>query len=48
MVTTAKPHDATTLYLRQTVPGLGQIRSRVLLYAMPGLARFPRGQECVS
>src|SRR5437763_13822080 len=32
IVTTAKHHDARTLYLLQTVPGIGQILSLVLLY----------------
>ena len=31
MVTTAKPHDANTLYVLQTVPGLGKILRLVLL-----------------
>src|SRR5438067_2410582 len=31
IVKTAKHHDATTLYLRQTVPGIGQILSLVML-----------------
>lgn len=48
MVTTAKPHDANTLYVLQTVPGLGQILSLVLLYEMHDLARFPRVQDFVS
>jgi transposase len=48
IVTTAKQHDANTLYLLQTVPGIGKILSRVLLYAMHDIARFPRVQDCVS
>src|SRR5713101_5515080 len=32
LVKTAKHHDANTLYLLQTVPGIGQILSLVLLY----------------
>jgi transposase len=48
MGTTAKPHDAHTRYLLQTVPGIGKIRSLVRLYTMHDIARFPRGQECVS
>ena len=40
MVTTAKPHDANTLYVLQTVPGLGKILSLVLLYEMHDIARF--------
>ena len=32
ILTTAKQHDANTLYLLQTVPGIGKILSLVLLY----------------
>ena len=31
MVKTAKQHDANTLYLLQTVPGIGKILSLMLL-----------------
>src|SRR5712691_7229590 len=48
IVTTAKKHDANTLYLLQTVPGIGKILSLVLLYDMHDIARFPRVQDCVS
>src|SRR5215467_8869741 len=48
IVTTAKQHDATTLYLLQTVPGIGKILSLVLLYEMHDIARFPRVQDFVS
>src|SRR5262249_17928116 len=48
MVTTAKQHDAHTLYGLQPVPGMGTIRSLVLLSAMHDSARFPRVQACVS
>ena len=48
IVTTAKPHDANTLYLLQTVPGIGKILSRVLLDEMHDIARFPRVQDFVS
>lgn len=48
IVTAAKQHDANTLYLLQTVPGIGKIRSLVLLYAMHDIARFPRVQDVVS
>jgi len=48
IVKTAKQHDANTLYLLQTVPGIGKILSRVLLYAMHDIARFPRVQDFVS
>src|SRR2546426_1029943 len=47
-VKTAKQHDANTLYVLQTVPGSGTILSLVLLYEMPDIARFPRGQDFVS
>ena len=48
IVTTAKPHDAQTLSLRHTVPGIGKILSLVLLYDMHDSARFPRGQDVAS
>jgi transposase len=48
IVTTAKQHEATTLYLLQTVPGIGKILSLVLLYEMHDIARFPRVQDFVS
>ena len=48
IVQTAKQHDANTLYLLQTVPGMGKIRSLVLLYEMHDIARFPRVQDFVS
>jgi transposase len=48
IVQTAKQHDANTLYLLQTVPGIGNILSLVLLYELHDIARFPRGQACVS
>src|SRR5512132_3039729 len=38
----AQHHDANTLYLLQTVPGIGKILSLVLLYEMHDIARFPR------
>ncbi|HXH11584.1 MAG TPA: IS110 family transposase [Alphaproteobacteria bacterium] len=47
-VTTAKQHDANTLYLLQTVPGLGKSLSLVLLYEMHDIVRFPRVQDFVS
>jgi hypothetical protein len=47
-VKTAKQHDANTLYVLQTVPGIGKILSLVLLYEMHDLARFPRVQDVVS
>jgi transposase len=48
ILNTAKQHDAQTLYLRQTVPGIGKILSLVLLYEMHDLDRFPRVQDVVS
>jgi hypothetical protein len=48
IVQTAKQHDANTLDLLQTVPGMGKMLSLVLVYAMHDIARFPRAQDCVS
>jgi transposase len=48
IVTTAKQHDANTLYLLQTVPGIGKILSLVLLYEIHDITRFPRVQDFVS
>jgi transposase len=48
IVKTAQPHDAQPLYLRQTVPGIGQSLRLVRLYEMHDIARFPRGQDCAS
>ena len=45
---TAQYHDATTLYLLQTVPGIGTMLSLVLLYAIHQIDRFPRVQDVVS
>jgi transposase len=45
---TAKHHDAQTLYLLQTVPGLGNILSLVLLYEIHQIDRFPRVQDFAS
>lgn len=45
---TAKHHDANTLYLLRTVPGLGDILSLVLLYAIHDIPRVPRVQDLVS
>jgi transposase len=45
---TAKHHDAHTLYLLQTVPGIGKILSLVLLYEIHDIDRFPRVQDFVS
>jgi len=48
IVKTAKHHDANTLYLLQTVPGIGKILSLVLLYEMHDIERFPRVQDFAS
>jgi transposase len=48
IVKTAKHHDANTLYLLQTVPGIGKILSLVLLYEIHEIARFPRVQDFAS
>ena len=48
IVKTAKHHDAHTLYLLHTVPGIGKILSLVLLYDIHDIARFPRVQDCAS
>jgi transposase len=45
---TAKHHDANTLYLLQTVPGIGTMLSLVLLYEIHQINRFPRVQDFVS
>jgi transposase len=45
---TAKQHDANTLYLLRTVPGIGEILSLVVRYEIHDIQRFPRVQEFVS
>src|ERR671922_2572389 len=45
---TAKQHDANTLYLLQTVPGIGKILSLVLLYEIHQIDRFPSVQDFAS
>jgi transposase len=45
---TAKHHDAHTLSLLQTVPGLGKILSLVLLSEIHQIDRFPSVQDFVS
>lgn len=42
LVKTAKQHDASTFYRRQSVPGLGKILSLVLRYEIHHIRRFPR------
>jgi transposase len=48
IIKTAKQHDANTLYLLQTVPGIGKILSLVLLYEIHQINRFPRVQDFAS
>jgi transposase len=48
IVKAAKQHDANTLYLLQTVPGIGKILSLVLLDEIHDIQRFPRVQDVVS
>jgi transposase len=45
---TAKHHDAPTLYLLQTVPGIGKIVSLVLLYEIHYIERFASVQDFAS
>jgi transposase len=45
---TAKHHDAHTLYLLQTVPGIGKILSLVLRYEIHRIDRFPSVQDFAS
>ena len=45
---TAKQHNAQTLYLLRTVPGIGEILSLVLLYEIHDITRFPRVQDFLS
>jgi transposase len=48
IVKAAKQHDVNTLYLLQTVPGIGKILSLVLLYEIHDIQRFPSVQDFVS
>ena len=48
IVKAAKQHNANTLYLLQTVPGIGKILSLVLLYEIHDIQRFPSVQDFVS
>jgi hypothetical protein len=45
---TAKQHNAQTLSLLRTVPGIGEILSLVLLYEIHDITRFPRVQDFLS
>ena len=48
IVQAAKPHDANTLYLLHTVPGIGKVLSLVLLYDIHQIERFPTVQDFAS
>jgi transposase len=48
IVNTAKHHDANTLHLLQTVPGIGKLLSLVLLHEIHDIHRFPRVQDFIS
>jgi transposase len=48
LIQAATHHDANTLYLWQTVPGIGKILRLVRLYEIHAMARFPKGQDVVS
>jgi Transposase and inactivated derivatives len=48
IVTTAKHHDAHTLSLRPTVPGLGKLLRLGLRYDIPQIDRCPRVQDFAS
>ena len=48
IVQTAKQHDAHTLYLLQTVPGIGKLLSLVRLYEIHRIDRFPGVQAFAS
>jgi len=44
----AKAHDANTLYLLQTIAGVGKILALVILYEVHDIRRFPRPQDFSS
>ena len=48
IVNTTTHHDAHTLSLRHTVPGIGPILGLVRRYDIHQIDRFPRAQECAS
>lgn len=48
IVQTAKIHDANTLRLLRTVPGIGEILSLVMLYEIHTIERFPTVEDFVS
>jgi transposase len=45
---TARQHNANTLSLLRTVPGIGEMLRLVLLYEIHDIQRFPRVQDVVS
>jgi len=45
---TAKKHDYHTLYLLQSIQGVGPILSMVILYEVHDIRRFPRAQDFSS
>jgi transposase len=44
----AKAHDALSLHLLRTIPGIGKILSLVILYEVQDISRFPRPQQFAS
>jgi transposase len=48
IVKAGKQHAAQTLYLLQTVPGIGKILSLALLYEIHDISRFPSVQDFAS
>jgi transposase len=48
LLKTAQQHDANTLYLLQTVPGIGKVLRLVLLYEIHRIDRFPSVQDFAS
>jgi transposase len=48
ILTSAKAHDATTLHLLRTIPGIGKILSLVILYEIHAIRRFPTSQKFCS
>jgi hypothetical protein len=47
-VQTAKAHEAQTFYRLRSIPGVGTILARVLLYEIQDIHPFPRVQEFVA
>jgi transposase len=48
ILASAKAHDATTLHLLRTIPGIGKILSLVILYEIHDIRRFPTSQKFCS